>query len=583
MKKTNIGGQALIEGVMMKGQGAAAIAVRDDTGRIRIETTRTSDKRPWWARVPVLRGVVSFFDAMINGTRMLMKSSEVFIEETEKDKKATSGKEKGNGLFIAITLLLSIALAVGLFFFLPNILTDLTINLFKWDLSPFVKNLIDGVIRLTVFLLYMWAVSKVRDVRRVFMYHGAEHKTINCFESELPLTVENVRKCSRIHDRCGTSFMFLVMFISVLVFSFVGWSDNTFVRLGLRLALLPVVAGLSYEVLKLLAKSDSKWLKPFKAPGAWLQKALTTKEPDDKMVEVAIASFNAVLEMMEDKSVPERKFPKTMKLKDFRSRAEQTLKAKGVDEPSDIDWILCEITNLKRDELCDDVNITPYMQIRAEKMLEQRADGKPLQYILGNTEFFGYTFDVDESVLIPRFETELLVDKVMKYISADSRVLDLCCGSGAIGITVRLKKGCTVLLSDISANAARVAKSNAKKLGADVSVAQGDLFENIDGKFDVIISNPPYIPSGDISALDENVKNFEPTLALDGGDDGLHFYRHIIGEAGEHLSDDGILAFELGIGQAEAVVSLASDYDVIDLIKDYNGIDRILILRKKSV
>lgn len=582
MRKTNIGGQALIEGVMMKGTGVVAMAVRDERGNIRMETARTGDKRRWWSYVPVLRGVVAFFDAMINGTRMLLKSSEVFIEENE-NKTATDKKEKGTGWFIFFTLLISIALAVGLFFLLPNLLTDLIVNVFGWGLSPFVKNLIDGVLRLAIFLIYMVAVTRVKDVRRVFMYHGAEHKTINCYEHELPLTVENVQKSSRIHDRCGTSFMFLVMFISVLVFSFVGWSDNTFLRLLLRLALLPVVAGLSYEVLKLMAKSDSKWLKPLKAPGAWLQKHLTTKEPDDSMVEVAIASFNAVLRMTEDKTIPEQKFPKTMPLKEFRDKALGLFEANGIDEPSDIDWILCRVTKLKRNQLKDDINITPYMQLKAESMFERRIKGEPLQYILGDAEFFGYTFKVNKNVLIPRFETELLVDKALPYIGADSRVLDMCCGSGAIGITVALKKGCPVTLADVSEGAIRVAKSNAAALGADVRFVLSDMFEKVDGVFDVIICNPPYIPSADIQSLDVNVKDYEPVSALDGGRDGLDFYRRIAERAPAALSDGGVLALELGAGQAEEVKRVTSlSFDVDAAYADYNGIDRILILRKKA-
>ena len=160
MRKTNIGGQALIEGVMMKGTGVVAMAVRDERGNIRMETARTGDRRRWWSYVPVLRGVVAFFDAMINGTRMLLKSSEVFIEENE-NKTATDKKEKGTGWFIFFTLLISIALAVGLFFLLPNLLTDLIVNVFGWGLSPFVKNLIDGVLRLAIFLIYMVAVTRV--------------------------------------------------------------------------------------------------------------------------------------------------------------------------------------------------------------------------------------------------------------------------------------------------------------------------------------------------------------------------------------------------------------------------------------
>lgn len=577
--KTNIGGQALIEGVMMKGTGVVAMAVRDEGGQIRLETTRTKDKKSWWAYVPILRGVVAFFDSLINGTRMLLRSSEVFVEEN--DKPATDKKEKGMGWFIFLALVLSLALSIGLFFFLPNLLTDFVINNLNWQMSSFVKNLIDGVIRLLIFLIYMIAVSRVKDVRRVFMYHGAEHKTINCFEHEMELTVENVRSCSRIHDRCGTSFMFLVMFIAIVIFSFAGWSENTVIRLLVRLALLPVVAGVSYEILKLLAKTDSVLVKPLKAPGAWLQRALTTKEPDDDMIEVAIASFNAVYTMMNDKTIPEQKFPKTMPLKDFRKKAEDILKEAGVDEPSDVDWILCEVTRLKRDQLKDNVNVTPYMQIKAENMLKERATGKPLQYILGNTEFFGYKFEVNGDVLIPRFETELLVDKILPFVTKDSRVLDLCCGSGAIGVTLKLKKDCAVTLSDVSQKALDVAKRNADSLAVTAQFVCGDLFENVSGKFDVIVCNPPYIPTADIASLDDNVKNFEPVCALDGGKDGLDFYRRITAEAGEYLADGGLLAFEVGIGQMDEVQSMAQGYETVLRCADYNGIDRILILRKK--
>ena len=215
--------------------------------------------------------------------------------------------------------------------------------------------------------------------------------------------------------------------------------------------------------------------------------------------------------------------------------------------------------------------------------VRRRADGEPLQYILGDAEFFGYTFKVNKNVLIPRFETELLVDKALPYIGADSRVLDMCCGSGAIGITVALKKGCPVTLADVSEGAIRVAKSNAAALGADVRFVLSDMFEKVDGVFDVIICNPPYIPSADIQSLDVNVKDYEPVSALDGGRDGLDFYRRIAERAPAALSDGGVLALELGAGQAEEVKRVTSlSFDVDAAYADYNGIDRILILRKKA-
>ena len=575
MKKTYIGGQALIEGVMMRGKVSSAMAVRDETGVIRLETTRLKSGKSIWKKIPIVRGVISFFESLILGTKTLLKSGEVFIEDT--NVKATEKKDNSNASLIVISLIISLALAIGLFFILPNIITTGIEKLFD-NISSIWLNAIDGGVRLVIFLLYVILVTQVKDVKRVFMYHGAEHRTISCYEKELELTVENVQKCSTIHDRCGTSFLFFVMIVSIIVFSFAGWNSNVFIRIAIRLALLPLVAGLSYELLKLLSKTDFWLIKPLKWPGQLLQR-LTTKKPDDDMAEVAIVAFKAVLEMENNPETAEVKFPQPRLLEDVKNEM-LALAGDNLDLVTDIDWILCCVTNLKRNELKNDIILSAGMYIRANKMLQERLSGKPLQYILGNVEFFGRKINVDKGVLIPRFETELLVDKCLPLINSASTVLDLCCGSGAIGITVGLEKECKVVASDISKKALRVAKNNARRLEANVKFVKSDLFQSINSKFDGIICNPPYIKSAEIDELQIEVKGFEPIIALDGGEEGLDFYKKIIPSLKKHLKTNGFAAFEVGVGQAESVAKIAKEFfDSIEIVKDYNSIDRIVIIK----
>ena len=579
MKKTYIGGQALIEGVMMRGRVSSAMAVRDETGVIRLETTRLKSGKSIWKKIPVIRGVISFFESLIFGTKTLLKSGEVFIEDT--NAKASEKKNNSNASLIAISLIISLALAIGLFFILPNIITA-GFEKMLGSISPIWLNAIDGGVRLVIFLVYVILVTQVRDVKRVFMYHGAEHRTISCYEKELELTVENVQKCSTVHDRCGTSFLFFVMIVSIIVFSFAGWHSNIFIRIAIRLALLPLVAGLSYELLKLLSKTDFWLVKPLKWPGQLLQK-LTTKKPDDDMAEVAIVAFKAVLEMENNPEILEVKFPQPKPLQDVKSEM-LALIGDNPDLAADIDWILCCVTNLKRSELKKDIILSAGMYIRANKMLQERLTGKPLQYILGNVEFFGRKINVDKGVLIPRFETELLVDKCLPLISKKSKILDLCCGSGAIGITVKLEKECEVVASDISEKALNVAKKNAKRLEANIKFIKSDLFQAINTKFDGIICNPPYIKSSEISELQKEVKDFEPIIALDGGEDGLDFYKKIIPNLKGHLVENGFAAFEVGAEQAESVVKIAKEsFDSIEVIKDFNSIDRIVVINNKEI
>ncbi len=288
-----------MEGVMMRGPKEIATAVRKPDGEIEIDKRKISSLVTKYHvnKIPIIRGVFAFFDSMISSLRALMWSAEFFEiegEETAESKfdKWLSDKfgDKVKDIVIYFSLFISLILSVGLFFLLPNIVTGFFA---KFIPSNALKTLIEGIIRIGIFLGYILLVSQMEDIKRVFQYHGAEHKTIFCYEAGLELTVENARKMARLHPRCGTSFLVFVMVISIILFSFISW-DNLWIRLGLRLLLLPVVAGLSYEVIRWAGKSKSRIVCIISKPGMFLQK-ITTREPDDSQLEVAIASMKAVL------------------------------------------------------------------------------------------------------------------------------------------------------------------------------------------------------------------------------------------------------------------------------------------------
>ncbi len=294
---TSIGGSAVMEGVMMRGPKEIATAVRKPDGEIELDRRAVSSLVTKYHvnKIPVVRGVFSFFDSMICSIRALMWSAEfVDLEEDTESKfdKWLTEKfgDKVKDIVIYVSLFISVIFSVGLFFILPNLITGILGGIIK---SSLFKTLIEGLIRISIFLGYVLVVSQMEDIKRVFQYHGAEHKTIFCYEAGLDLTVENARKMSRLHPRCGTSFLVYVMVISIILFSFISW-DNMWTRLGLRLLLLPVVAGISYEIIRWAGKSKSKIVCLISRPGMWLQK-ITTREPDDSQLEVAIASMKAVL------------------------------------------------------------------------------------------------------------------------------------------------------------------------------------------------------------------------------------------------------------------------------------------------
>lgn len=581
----SIGGQAVLEGVMMRGESSMATAVRDAEGVIRVETKRVkpASKRNFFLRLPIIRGVVSFVQSLFGGMNVLMRSAEVYgEEEPSKFEKWLSKTLKINVFNIVgfLSVVLGLFLAIFLFMWLPQTLRVLLENLTKTTFDVWAKNFIEGGVKLLIFILYILLCSLVKDVKRTFMYHGAEHKTISCYEQGLPLTVENAKKCKRVHDRCGTTFMIFVMLISIVVFalfeSLVGVHLKGIVRVLLKVALLPFIAGLSYELLKALSKTDFWLFYPLKIPGLLLQR-ITTKEPDDEMLEVAITAFKKVLEMDADPTVEEVNFVTPLKRNQLVENVKKTLAEKGITEEAESEWIVSLTLNVKRSELSSQDMVSASLVDKINKVVEKRLQGFPLWYCVGDVDFYGYTIKVDQRVLIPRPETELIVDHAKKIINENSLVLDLCTGSGAIAISLQKETNATVFASDLSDKALELAKENAILNNAKIQFIESDMFENIPFvKFHLIISNPPYIKTDDIKGLDCEVKDFEPMLALDGGADGLDFYRIIANLSKNYLADNGVLLLEIGYNQANDVCELLKDFSSVEVIKDYEGRDRII-------
>ena len=295
---SGIGGQAVLEGVMMKNKENYAVAVRKPDGEIEVEveTYQGLAHGSKFKELPFIRGIFNFLDSLILGTRALNYSASFYEEEEGKETKFDKAMDKmsgGNGekLLSGIVTVISIMLAVGIFIVLPYFISSL--------FESFIRNrslmaIIEGVIRIALFLLYVWGISAMKDIRRLYQYHGAEHKCINCIEKGRPLTVHNVMRSSRLHKRCGTSFIFFVMLVSIVLFFFIQ-VDNVAEKVILRILLMPVVAGISYEIIRLAGRTDNVFIKILSAPGMWIQR-MTTREPDESMAEVAIASVEAVFD-----------------------------------------------------------------------------------------------------------------------------------------------------------------------------------------------------------------------------------------------------------------------------------------------
>ncbi|WP_154821197.1 peptide chain release factor N(5)-glutamine methyltransferase [Clostridium saudiense] len=581
MKKCDVGGQAIIEGVMMRGSKGLATAIRTPSGKIEVNVKKTKPitKKYKFLNIPIIRGAVVLIDSLIVGIKTLNYSASFFEEDEEESKfdiwlKEKLGDKGANDLLVTFTMMISLLVAAGLFLGIPTAIASLFKNT---GISSVALNLIEAIIRIAILITYMFLISKLDDIYRVFQYHGAEHKTIFCYEADEKLTVENVRKFGRLHPRCGTNFLFLTMLVSVILFSLTGWG-GFWQRLILRIVLMPIVAGITYEIIKWLGRTESKLGKIIAYPGLKLQE-LTTKEPDDAQLEVAIESLKAAEGIEYKKKIGEllidgNKILKEANIDTYILDTQLLLgKVLGKDK-------LYLITN-KEEE------VSKFKEREFYSLIEKRKNKMPISYILKTTEFMGLDLHVEEGVLIPRGDTEILVEETLKFMDEDKEyeVCDLCCGSGAIGISIaHFRENTKVDLIDYYDVPEKVTKRNIvkQKLSNRAKFIKSDLLNEVinqQKKYDILVSNPPYIKEEVIDTLMEDVKDYEPHTALSGGNDGLDFYRRIVDDSDKILKENGILAFEIGHDQGEEVSNLMIEkgYKNVRVVKDLAGLDRVVI------
>jgi len=680
---SGIGGQAVLEGIMMKNKEKYSVAVRKPDGEIVVETGIYDGflKGSPIKKIPFIRGVFGFLESLSLGMKALNISTEYYIEEEPKkkspkekvkdkkkaiekaQKQGAAASDKSDDLMMGITLVISMAIAIGLFMILPYFISA---YFGKYIRNESIVALIEGGIRIFIFIAYIVSISLMKDIRRLYQYHGAEHKCINCLENGKALNVENVMSSSRQHKRCGTSFLLYVVAVSVVIFFFIR-VDNLALRLLLRVAMVPVIAGISYEIIRLAGRSNFFLVNILSAPGLMLQK-LTTREPDEQMVEVAIKAVEAVYDW---KAFLEENYPEALNglgekadLPDTEANEQTDESLESVDEqtakeaisyestevntdggsaPSEkldiaaatqqteennaaseeiqysFDGTYADLLRSAREELAtigiveaendarllleaacgtdrNTLLMTPDRKVSQEELnlfgqyISQRMAHRPVQYILGKAPFMGHEFRVDERVLIPRFDTEVLVEAAMKHIHDGMLILDMCTGSGCILLSLlKYSNDCNGIGTDISADAIDLAMVNAESLGLSEKVhfLQGDMWHAFDElknnesvaelKFDILLSNPPYIRTDVIDTLDSEVKDFEPRRALDGDTDGLKYYRELLSGAPEFLKHGASLLFEIGYDQAEEVSALMEEYGYkeISIIKDLGGRDRV--------
>ena len=295
MKSSNIGGQAVLEGIMMKNGPKYAVAVRKPDGEIEVKVDEYKSVIKWekLTKIPFVRGAFNFVDSLVLGMKTLTYSASLWEEETDEliTVEEAEKQKKKEDFIMGVTMVVSVVLAMGLFMVLPYFISDLFAGIVT---SRFLRTVLESVVRISLFILYILGVSRIKDIQRTFMYHGAEHKCINCIEHGLELTVENVRNSSKQHKRCGTSFLFFVMVVSILVCFFIT-VESPVLRVVFRIALIPLIAGISYEIIRLAGSSDNWFVNLLSKPGLWLQ-GLTTKEPEDDMIEVAIRAVEEVFD-----------------------------------------------------------------------------------------------------------------------------------------------------------------------------------------------------------------------------------------------------------------------------------------------
>lgn len=531
--------------------------------------TKLESKRNKYSLIPhnymFLRGIeyliFSLYFLMFN----LVKSKP--IEYGMSRKVANSLNVSYKYTYLVISLLLSFIFMFVLLGFLPIkmsvILSNYSYNI--W-LKKFIVVLCKVAIIYTIFLI----LKLFAPFKQFYRFNACANSLIS--------------KNSNIYMPTNfLNYVIVSFLLATIVCSMIVLKINPILKILLNFALTMICFSICFEILYLLEKSNKKWLNNI----CVITSFLVVNKPTKTELIIAGSSFREVKfmqekrrEMLSSKNLKENE----VEFCSVYNYVLQKLKYAGIDDESEADWLCCEVLGINRGTLKLITVITKDQKKKIENATKQRMDGEPITKIFGRTIFFGYTFKVNKEVLSPRMETEILVENVLKYAKDKMDILDIGTGSGAIAISLAKNVNANLTAVDISEKALEVAIYNAQQNKVKVNFKKSNLFDNLKKgvRFDIIVSNPPYIPTKDIELLDKEVKNYDPRLALDGGEDGLSFYKNIILASQKHLKKNGMLFFEIGINQTADIKKLLKENYVVEkVVKDYNKIDRVIIARLK--
>lgn len=469
-------------------------------------------------------------------------------------------------VFYALLFVVAVAIALLFFGYVP---IRLAVIITSYSSSAVLNRLVVAILKIVLLYVLLLSVKYLIPFRQFYRFNACGNM----------VTFEQIHR--------PTNFLNYIVFgfcFSFFVVSMVGLTANTLYKPFVNLLISLFCFTISYEILLLLENSKFIWLRK----SCIITSFLVNEKPTSTEVYIAMSAFNEVKFMNTNK----RQVLDSQNLKDgevsFSSiYAESKLKLKnaGIDDDSELDFLLCEVLNTKRGKLRLITKIKQSQKKQIEEAVKRRISGEPITKIFGHTNFYGYDFIVTKDVLSPRQETEILVETALKHIKGKKRVLDLCTGSGIIAVCIAKKSDANVVATDISSRALEVAQKNAEKNNVKIALKKSDLFLNLKTtkKFDIIVSNPPYIPTSDIEGLDVEVKDYDPRISLDGGEDGLKFYVDIIDAAPQYLNKHGMIFFEVGKGQSRDVAKfLEKDFENIKIVKDYSNINRVVYATKKS-
>ena len=542
-------------GAVCMHQGFEALSSIDAGGTRKLWSSRSKNKIVFW-HFPFARGLQFFIFGLLALFHSLLWSERMSVKKKKKDYLV---------IFSILSAVVGIVFAGVVIGYLPGKLGYFIVGA---EGSAILRNFIIAFFRLILLAIILTMLKSFSVVREFFRFNRA------C--DLVSIYGEDCRgkyKSGLCEPLNFLNYLVFVFFLDIFVVTLIGVSYNFFLNFLVNLAVLLLSIMLCYEILKLIDLSGWSYLKSL----CFVTSFFVTMRPSLTHVETVLTAETEVLFLtsQKDRNVMENDGKKPFSV----VYAEARNKLQSVDT-SDVDWIIATVLNKNRAEvkLVESVTDKEYRDIM--RAVARRANGESVDNIFGYTEFYGLRFDVNKKVLTPRMETEILVEQVLKNIKKKDKVLDVGTGSGAIAVTIAKFSDASVTALDVSRQALQVAIGNAKKHSVKVEFIESNLFENLKKrrKFDIIVSNPPYIPTKDIANLDVNVRECDPKLALDGGEDGLSFYREITNESVKHLYKNGMLFYEVGKGQANAVKKLMKEcgFKEIKIVKDYNKIDRVV-------